>query len=170
MTEASRPRLPLTGGCPCGAIRYEVTTLPLSLYACHCTDCQRQSGSSFALNMPVSTAALRITRGVTKGWRHTSPSGAAVVSHFCAECGGRVYGERDGRPESINLRAGTLDDTMWLQPVAHFFTRSAQHWERLSPDDALCFEGMPDATLGGASLEWRAKLSDGAKTASDDRA
>lgn len=158
MTAASHPRLPLRGGCPCGAIRYEVMALPLSLYACHCTDCQRQSGSSFALNMPVTTSAFRITQGKTKGWRRASPSGATTVSHFCGDCGGRIFGERDGRPDSVNLRAGSLDDTSWLKPAAHFFLRSAQPWERLSPGDALCFETMPDATLAAASKEWRAAL------------
>ena len=158
MMAVLRPRLPLHGGCPCGAVRHEVTALPLSLYACHCTDCQRQSGSSFALNMPVATSAFRITKGVTKGWRHTSPSGGATVSHFCGDCGGQIFGERDSRPDSVNLRAGSLDDTSWLKPAAHFFLCSAQPWERLSPDDALCFEAMPDATLAAASKGWRAAL------------
>lgn len=157
---ARRPKLPLTGGCPCGAIRYEVAALPLSLYACHCTDCQRQSGSSFALNMPVAASALRFVRGVTKGWPHTSPSGVAVISHFCADCGGRIHGERAGRPDSVNLRAGTLDDTSWLRPVAHFFLSSAQPWERVSADEALCFEAMPDATISTASIDWRKALAD----------
>lgn len=159
MTAALRLQLPLQGGCPCGAVRYEVTALPLSLYACHCTDCQRQSGSSFALNMPVATSSLRITKGETKGWRQTSPSGAPTISHFCADCGGRIFGERDGRPGSVNLRAGTLDDTTWLRPVAHFFARSAQPWERLSDGDALGFDTMPDATLAVASKAWRDALA-----------
>jgi hypothetical protein len=63
-----RPSLPLLGGCACGAIRYEITTFPLLLCACHCTDCQTRSGSAFALNMPVDTNALRFVKGEPKGW------------------------------------------------------------------------------------------------------
>ena len=55
----------------------------------------------------------------------------------------RLYGERDGRPETVSLRAGTLDDTSWLVPVAHFFTRSAQPWVQPAPG-AQCFETQPN--------------------------
>ena len=158
MRDFKGPNLPLTGGCACGAIRYEITAMPLSLYACHCTDCQQRSGSAFALNMPLATASLKVTQGQPRGWRHVSPSGAAVVSRFCAECGCRIYGERAGRPETVNLRAGTLDDTSWLRPAAHFFTRSAQPWEIISSERAACFETEPDDTLSAASSAWRKSI------------
>jgi hypothetical protein len=80
--------------------------------------------------MPVATQAFHIVQGTPKGWRHLSPSGGAIVSWFCEDCGGRINGERDGRPGSTNVRAGSLDDTSWLAPVAHFFMRSAQPWVR----------------------------------------
>jgi hypothetical protein len=128
----ARPALPMTGGCSCGAIRYEITSFPLLLYACHCTDCQPASGSAFALNMPVATKGFRIVTGEPKGWRHVSPSGAEVTSWFCGDCGARIYGSREGRPESINVRAGTLDDTSWLVPAGHMFMKSAQGWVQSS--------------------------------------
>ena len=115
-------------GLELGAIRYEITAFPLLLYTCNCTDCQTASGSAFALNMPVLTESFRIVRGSAKGWRRPSPSGVEVTSWFCADCGGRIYGERKGRPETINIRAGTLDDTAWLTPIAHIYLRSAQPW------------------------------------------
>jgi len=123
---ADKPSLPLTGGCSCGAIRYEVASFPLLLYTCNCTDCQTASGSAFALNMPVAAKDFRIVKGEPKGWHHVSPSGAEVTSWFCAVCGGRLYGSRKSRPEFMNLRAGTLDDTGWLVPAGHMFVRSAQ--------------------------------------------
>ena len=134
-----RPVLPMRGGCQCGAICYEITAFPLLLYTCNCTDCQRQSGSAFALNMPVTSGDFRILQGEPKGWRHLSPSGTPVISRFCENCGTRLYGERDGRPQTINLRAGTLDDTSWLVPAAHFFMRSAQSWVQPAPA-AQCIE------------------------------
>jgi len=65
--KSTRPELPMTGGCQCGAIRYEIASLPLLLYTCNCTDCQRQSGSAFALNMPVKFSDFRILQGEPKG-------------------------------------------------------------------------------------------------------
>jgi hypothetical protein len=151
---ASRPSLPLTGGCPCGAIRYEITSFPLLLYTCNCTNCQSTSGSAFALNMPVKAEDFHIRRGEPKGWRRLSLSGADVTSWFCGDCGGRIYGERVARPQSINIRAGTLDDTTWLVPVAHMYTRSAQSWVRPAAD-AECYEtGIDD--LRPLAAKWRA--------------
>src|SRR3954471_10600199 len=111
---AKRPKLPMTGGCSCGLVCYEIASFPLLLYACNCTDCQTSSGSAFALNLPVAATGFRIVQGEPKGWRHKSPSGADVTSWFFSGCGARIYGERQSRPGSINVRAGTLDDTKWL--------------------------------------------------------
>lgn len=157
-----RPTLPLTGGCSCSAIRYEVMSFPLLLYTCNCTECQTASGSAFALNMPVATKDFRIWQGKPRGWRRPSPSGADVTSWFCGDCGGRIYGERAGRPELVNLRAGTLDDTSWLTPAAHMFMRSAQPWvvpwvvPGVSPAaDAECHEIGPD-DFRPLAKKWRA--------------
>jgi hypothetical protein len=157
-----RPTLPLTGGCSCGAIRYEITSFPLLLYTCNCTNCQPASGSAFALNMPVATKGFRIVKGEPKGWHHLSPSGAEVASWFCGDCGARIYGSRKSRPESMNVRAGTLDDTSWLTPAAHMFMRSAQPWvtpwvaPRVSPvADAECHEVGPD-DFRPLAQKWRA--------------
>jgi hypothetical protein len=139
---STRPALPLTGGCICGAIRYEIASFPLLLYTCNCTNCQKQSGSAFGMTMPVTAKDFRIVEGMPKAWRRLSPAGVAVASWFCSDCGNRIYGERAGRPETINIRAGTLDNTSWLVPVAHFYTRSAQPWVRPAPD-AVCHETQP---------------------------
>lgn len=155
---ATRPTLPMTGGCSCGAIRYEIASFPLLLYTCNCTECQTASGSAFALNMPVATGDFHILKGEPKGWRRASPSGADVTSWFCGDCGGRIYGERKGRPETINIRAGTLDDTKWLVPVAHMFMRSAQPWIQAAPN-AECHEIGPD-DFRPLAKKWRAMWPD----------
>jgi hypothetical protein len=152
---AGRPSLPLSGGCSCGAIRYEITSFPLLLYTCNCTDCQTASGSAFALNMPVAAKDFHILQGQPKPWHHTSPTGVPVISWFCAECGGRLYGNRAGRAEIVNLRAGTLDDTTWLVPVAHMFMKSVQAWVQPAAD-AECHEIAPPDFLLLAE-RWRAK-------------
>lgn len=154
---AARPLLPMTGGCSCGAIRYEITSFPLLLYACHCKDCQPASGSAFALNMPVATNGFRIVTGEPKGWHHLSPSGARVTSWFCGDCGARIYGSRETRPESMNIRAGTLDDTGWVKPAGHMFTKSAQAWVQswMRSAAAECHEMSPP-DFRPLAEKWRA--------------
>lgn len=153
----STPKLPLTGGCFCGSVRYRIDAFPLLLYACHCTQCQRQSGSAFALNMPVATSAFHVTSGSPKTWRRPTTSGDDIAtSWFCDVCASRIYAGRDSRPESVNVRAGTLDDTNWLVPAAHFFMENAQPWERLA-DGAPCFETGP-AEFVSLAKEWRSKF------------
>jgi hypothetical protein len=151
----TRPTLPMTGGCSCGAIRYEIASFPLLLYTCNCTNCQRASGSAFALNMPVFAKDFHIRQGEPKPWRHISPTGVAVISWFCGDCGGRLHGDRAGRAEIVNLRAGTLDDTSWLVPVAHMFMKSAQPWV-LPAAGAECHEIGPD-DFQPLAAAWRAR-------------
>lgn len=154
----TRPTLPLTGGCSCGAIRYEIASFPLLLYTCNCTNCQTASGSAFALNMPVLARDFHVLQGEPKGWRHLSPRGVQVTSRFCGDCGGRLYGERAGRAEIVNLRAGTLDDTTWLVPAAHMFMQSAQSWVQpwvLPAADAECHQTQP-ADFSALMPAWRA--------------
>lgn len=148
------PKLPMTGGCPCGAIRYQIASFPLLVYTCNCTDCQRRTGSAFALNMPVLATDFHILQGEPKGWRYVSPKGVPVTSRFCGDCGGRLFGERARRPEIVNLRAGTLDDTSWMVPAAHFFIRSAQAWVEPAVD-AECYETQPE-DFNTLMQAWRA--------------
>jgi hypothetical protein len=126
MSEGKRLPLPLSGGCPCGAIRYQVNAMPLMLHACHCTDCQRHCASAFSLRLPMPASAFQSQRGQAKAWHFTGAVGVASRFWFCDTCAGRPYGGR------VNVRAGTLDDTSWLAPIAHDFRRSVQPWERIA--------------------------------------
>jgi hypothetical protein len=79
--------------------------------------------------------------------------GAEVTSWFCGDCGARLYGERQGRPDTMNVRAGTLDDTEWLTPIAHMFTSSAQAW--VAPAlRAECHDTMP-SDYQALGAKWR---------------
>ena len=139
----TRGSLPLSGGCQCGRIRYEITEEPLTLYACHCTECQRQSGSGHGLSMPVLRAGLRLLSGEPRSWRRTSDSGRDVDCVFCGDCGTRLFHLPSRNPRVANVKPGTLDDTRWLRPVGHLWTGSAQPWVSIA-DDALAWEGQPD--------------------------
>ena len=109
------------------------------------------------MTLPVTAKNFRLVRGGPKAWRRLSPTGVEVTSWFCGDCGNRIYGERAGRPETVNIRAGTLDDTSWLVPVAHFFTRSAQSWVKAAAD-AVCYETQPPDIRSMAEA-WRARWS-----------
>jgi hypothetical protein len=148
------PVLPLGGGCPCEAVRFLVSAMPLLVYACHCADCQRASGTAFAMMMPMAAEGFAITRGEPKCWRRTGSSGAAVTRWFCGDCGGCVHERHDMREELVVVSAGTLDDTSWLRPIAHVHLKSAQAWQRI-PNQAECFDLMP-REISLLSERWRA--------------
>lgn len=121
-------RLPLVGGCMCGALRYDVSAPPLMIYNCHCTNCQKISGSAFNTSVIVTEASFRFTRGEPASVEWTSDRGTTRYGLFCGACGSRIV--NGGKPSTgvYSLRGGTLDDTRWLQPVGDTYTRSAQPW------------------------------------------
>lgn len=97
---------PYTGGCQCGSVGYVLTTEPLRLAACHCTECQRQSGSAFGMSMPVKKDSLTVT-GSTKQFTRTADSGGEVTGVFCAECGVRIYHALKSAPDVLSIKPGT---------------------------------------------------------------
>lgn len=133
---------PLTGGCACGAIRYEIDTEPVFSAHCHCTDCQRAGGGQMSTVAAVPRAALRVTRGTTRSFAYTGDSGQPVLRHFCPDCGARLYTDVQVMPDMLFLAAGSMDDASGLKPDMHIYTRSKQPWAHIAPD-AQCFEGMP---------------------------
>jgi len=133
---------PYDGGCVCGAVRYRLTGEPLTLYACHCTECQRHSGSSFALSMPVRRSALEVVHGTPRQYDVVVARGVRRRGRYCEACGTRLWGEPVHLPTMYVVRPGTLDDTTWLDPVAHLWMRSAQPWVIVS-DDVLRFDTQP---------------------------
>jgi hypothetical protein len=132
------------GGCLCGAIRYRLRGDPLTLYCCHCTDCQKQSASAFSMSLTVRREQLELLKGTPLTATQTFPEdGRQKHGRHCGHCGSRVWTEFSKHPHIVNVRAGTLDDTSWLRPIAHTFTRSAQPWLEL-PAEIPSFEAAPD--------------------------
>src|SRR5215208_1434106 len=119
---------PYFGGCLCGAIRYRVASEPLTVYACHCTDCQRRTGSAFALSMVVALSSIELTSGAPASYHAALSDGRVKHGKLCAACGTRLWGEPVKRPSIAVLQPGTLDDTSWLKPVAHLWASEAQPW------------------------------------------
>jgi hypothetical protein len=146
-----------TGGCQCGAVRYELTGEPLPLVICHCTECQKQSSSAFGMTLPVAKDALRVS-GELKVWRRTADSGRELACYFCADCGARLYHSSLLGPDYWHLKAGTLDDTSWLAPVAQVWTRSAQPWLDFS-DRLLSF--AREADVAAIRARWQSRKAGG---------
>ena len=147
-------RLPLTGGCQCGAQRYTVRTMPLTLYICHCTDCQAQSGSAFGMSLSVERDGIDAPWDRLKSWARPVAGGNSVVGFFCPECGTRLFHQPSRRPSIVNVKPGTLDDTGWLRPAGHIWTGSAQPWV-VFDEGTLRNEGQPDGTEA-LYLRWQA--------------
>ena len=133
---------PYTGGCECGSVLYQITGEPVVVYACHCTICQTQSGSAFGMAMRILADDFQMTAGQLKCFSRKADSGQVFTNSFCPECGTRIHHQASKAPGHLSLKPGTLDDTTWLHPTHHVFTRSAQSWTGF-PKDAQIFETVP---------------------------
>ena len=124
-----------TGGCLCGAVRFELAAKPNYVYFCHCRDCQRESGSPFVTDMNIDRAALRITGPLTR-YSRTGDSGKSVHRNFCTRCGTTILTEFDVDPEHVSIKACSLDDPSGLEPDRHLFVSRAQPWLEMSAECA----------------------------------
>src|SRR5271169_5905309 len=102
-------KLPQTGGCQCGKIRYEITEAPQLVYTCHCVDCQRLTSSAFSMGIVVPDTAFLLMGSEPRQLQRTAGSGRLNTRLVCPECGSWVCGMP--RDEVRRVRAGTLDDT-----------------------------------------------------------
>jgi hypothetical protein len=139
MTEA------LLGGCLCGAIRYRLTQEPIAFYACHCTDCQRQTGAAFGLSMIVRREAVELLQGDPRTFHVRLPDGREKRGRFCDACATRLWGEPTKAPAVRVLRPGTLDDPGAYAPFGDIWTGSARPWATFTGGPR--FEGQPEDPL-----------------------
>jgi hypothetical protein len=125
----------LTGGCLCGAIRFELTEPPRGASYCHCTRCQRRTGTAVSANAAVNGDAFTITQGedALKTWRH--PDGGYVKA-FCGECGAHLFSRHPDDPAKMGVRMGAFDDDPGVRPSVRQFVAYAAAWEPI-PDDGL---------------------------------
>ena len=120
----------LTGGCSCGQVRYQLLDKPMRVHCCHCTDCQRHTGSAFVLNAIIETSAIKILRGKL----HAVPVPRAFAAHDiyrCPDCKVALWSDYGRRTQIRFVRVGTLDDPSGIEPDIHIYTETKVPWVKL---------------------------------------
>jgi hypothetical protein len=131
------------GGCSCGSIRYRLTSEPLFVHGCHCRNCQRQTGSAFAVNLLIEADRVELMQGEPEQVDVPRDDGSTQAIFRCPACEVAVWSNY-GWPTLLFVRGGTLDDPSGVEPDAHIYTRSKLPWVTL-PDGVPAFDGYYDA-------------------------
>jgi hypothetical protein len=134
----------ISGACLCGSVRYSSTADAPDLTAvCHCTHCQKQTGTAFSVIVGIPESSLTIVGGENCGeFLDTGDSGGKVQRRFCRNCGSPILTLAEAAPGAAFIKAGTLDDPSWLRPTIHIWCDSAQPWFEM-PEEATTFPGSP---------------------------
>lgn len=125
----------LSGGCLCSGVRFELTEAPLTAGYCHCTRCQRRTGTASSAQVRINGRTLRVVRGedLLKAWRHPDGGHEKI---FCRECGAHLF-SRDGEDHAqMSVRMGAFDGDPGIRPSWRSFVAYAAPWEPI-PDDGL---------------------------------
>jgi hypothetical protein len=123
---------PLTGGCGCGAVRYRITADFINSNYCHCTRCQRRTGTGWSINASVPPEGFEITQGA-EAVRTWAPEGGFSKS-FCGKCGSALFSGGGDKP--VGVRMGTLDRDPGIRPLYHQWVEASPAWAAI-PDDGL---------------------------------
>jgi hypothetical protein len=130
-----------TGGCLCGAIRYEIAGDPIFGGHCHCRDCQRTTGAGHSSLMAFPQPAVKLT-GSPKYYSTKADSGSAVSRGFCTNCGSPVVSNTSGMPGMIIITAGSLDDPGQFHPTLVVYAKRANPWD-VTDQSLAHFPAMP---------------------------
>lgn len=129
----------IQGSCLCGGIHYSTHLAPLTTAVCHCSDCQKQSGSAFSVNVLVPVEDFLVEGESLGCYAKAGGSGLPVKRYFCTRCGSALYSEIAAMPGVLAVKAGTLADAALATPNLHLWCASAQPWVAI--DRSLpCFE------------------------------
>lgn len=128
-------KTPFEGGCACGEIRYRCDAEPVTMFKCHCRDCQRATGAPFVAALLVPVKALTFTKGTPTYYAVPSTRGGENTRGFCGKCGSRLTGGQRGHLwPFIGITASSLDEPALYQPKEHYFVSQAQPWDLMNDD------------------------------------
>lgn len=131
----------VTGGCYCGAIRYEADGEPVLQAQCHCRECQYLTGGGPNVFIALPEAGFRYTRCEPKTFRRSDLENP-VTREFCAECGTHLLTRAPGLPGALIVKVGTLDDPSVFAPQLALYTVDKQAFHHL-PEGLPAFERVP---------------------------
>ena len=131
-----------TGGCQCGAVKFEAPETQSALYVCHCTQCQKQSASAFGISFTVPRQSLKLIAGAPLFWLRNTAKGHSLECAFCPECGTRLWHQSSGHPDSLNIKAGSFDEPVDLSGAQHIWVVSKVPGVVI-PEGAIAFEREP---------------------------
>ena len=134
----------LTGGCLCGQVRYTISADPVFVGVCHCTNCQKQSGAAYSVNVGVKDDALAVT-GELKTYVDHGDSGREVLRRFCPHCGSPVISDAAAIPGLHIVKAGTLDEPGKVRPQRQIFCASKHPWVPILEGVPAYEKGVPPA-------------------------
>lgn len=133
MTNSSTAADRASGRCLCGAVQYHLSRAAvLTAGHCHCRDCQRITGSGKATIVFLPATALEL-RGELRSYSVTGSAGSRVERRFCPTCGTQLLSQVREQPGLVFIKAGTLDDADWVQPMASYWAASAAPWSSVDP-------------------------------------
>ncbi|HUR39822.1 MAG TPA: GFA family protein [Verrucomicrobiae bacterium] len=125
---------PVEGGCSCRAVRYRMTSAPMTVHCCHCTWCQRETGSAFALNAVIEAERVEVMQGEAVCVVTPSASGKGQQVYRCPNCQVALWSHYGGGGATVRfVRVGTLDDPATFPPDIHVFTSTKQPWVQIPP-------------------------------------
>jgi hypothetical protein len=125
----------LEGRCTCGKVRYRLNAAPIVVHCCHCSWCQRETGSAFAVNAVIEAAQVELLLGRPVKVTLLSLSGKGQVLWRCPDCGVTLWSNYAGAGPNIHfVRVGTLDEPARLAPAIHIYTSTKQPWVILPAD------------------------------------
>ena len=151
----------LDGGCSCGAVRFRLTAEPMFVHCCHCRDCQKQTGSAFAINALYETDRIEILSGAPEPVSMPTDSGRPHDIYRCPQCKVALWSDYGRRPYLSFVRVATLDTPHAITPDVHIYTRSKVPWVGL-PADVPAFDEFYDM-----KTEWPAEAQARRKAASE---
>jgi hypothetical protein len=126
--------LPLTGGCLCGGVRFRVDAPLVVATYCHCTRCQRRTGTAASAQARIQPGSLTVTQGEELIRTYAPPDGFPKL--FCGACGSALWSRSPDDPEIMSVRLGAFDGDPGVRPSLRQFVAYAAAWEDV-PDDGL---------------------------------
>src|SRR5262245_27548231 len=118
----------ISGHCLCAKLNYRSYAEPVLTGLCHCQSCQRQSGSAYSTNVALATDNPKVEGQTLRIFDTVGGSGLPAQLFFCGNCGTAIASTSEGVPGLAFIKAGTLDDTSWINPTLEIWCESAQSW------------------------------------------